>query len=336
MAKAFGSVVLSLIVVAAFASLVAMALISSRIADENYLSDAIAKNDVIERLYNDLLTDPAFGRELDQLLAGSKVSGKEVIATIKKIAPPEFLAKQTEALISHLVGHLRGRSALTLTIDITDVVSSVRRVALDTATRMTAELPPDPDDPGAAERQLDEAKQLIELSVQRLTHNPYVTEVDEGGTPHYILGPGEQITAIVERKLAPFRALDRATERGRFVAAGALVFAVIALAVLHRRDRRSQLAWIGAALTVAGLVALIGWAIGRGVAQADITALLERKGLPPAIKSSIGDVVASSIRDLTPGIWGASAAIAGLGVIALLASRACGHVIRTAPSPDGR
>ncbi len=322
MAKALSSVVLVLLAAAAFVGLVAMALVSSRIADEHYLSDAIAKNDVIERLYNDLLTDPAFGRELDQLLAGSKVTGKEVIATIKKIAPPEFLAKQTEMLVSHLVAHLRGHSALTLTIDITDIVSSVRTVALETATRMTAELPPDPDDPGAAERQLDEAKKLIELSVQQLTHNPYVTEIDQDGAPHYILGPGEQITAIVERKLAPFRALDRAAERGRFVAAGALVFAVIALAVLHRRDRRSQFAWVGAALALAGLVGLIGWAIGRGVAQADITSLLERKGLPPAFKSIITDVVASSIRDLTPEIWGVSAAVAGLGVIALLTSRA--------------
>ena len=354
------------VIAAAFLALLALHAVSTRVAREGYFTGVLQSSEVFRRLYDDLLLDPEFAPEVDELLGGVNIKREEVVATIKQLVKPEYLEATANAVIGHLVAHFDGDAKLELSFDITEIVHNVHRIALDALARGLAAVPVKPaasyeefrgelenflgalggdgtiptaiptfavtpeqraevaellaaatgdnetvakamanDDVAGAIRAAASSvvEKLIALSIDRLTHNAYVVEIAEPDGPHYILGPGEEITAKVDRKLALIRSLNRVATTGRIVAALVVIAGLAALIALHRRDRRTQLAWIGAAFVAAGAVAFVAWYIARGIAEKGLGDVAASKSLPAALRAILGDVVTNSIGNFTPGFW---------------------------------
>src|SRR4051812_2550150 len=105
MAKALTSVPLALLAVLGFGAVVSLHAVSARVANERYYSDALADSDVYRRLYDELLADPSFAPEVNELLGGLDLKREQVVATIQRLVPTSFLATTTQTLIGHLVVH---------------------------------------------------------------------------------------------------------------------------------------------------------------------------------------------------------------------------------------
>jgi hypothetical protein len=160
-------------------------------------------------------------------------------------------------------------------------------------------------------------ERLIIQSIDKLTHNAYVTEVDG----KFLFGPDRKATAQIESKLDPIRRADHLAGVGRVIT-GLLVLAGLAgLIALHRRDRRAMFVWLGGTLVAAGAVVFIGWLVAHGIVDRDFATVADAKTLPASFRLILGDVFRTSTADFTPSFWVPALISAIAGVVFVVASR---------------
>ena len=333
------------------------------------------------------------GLEVDILLGGVDVKRDQLVATIKKLVPPEQLERLANGVISHVVIHFGSDAQLDLSFDITDIVHRIHDLALRRARARrdpgeagrvlrrvrggarqadrrvagrgsASRRDPARTDPAGAARgrgrapapprarstrpirtsdiiaairasiDADDVSRhqgrgrlaaggLIAQSIDKLTHNAYVRQVDEADGPHYWFGPGDEVTAKVDRKLEKVRQLNHAAAVGRIVTAILFVLGLVVFVVLHRRERRAALAWSGA--LAAGALAFVGWYAVRAVAERQLADVAASKALPGSFRAILEDLFRISVADFTPTFWIPAVACAVLGGILLAAAAMSSH-----------
>src|SRR5438445_564225 len=105
MGKVVASVLCALVVVVGFAGFVATHAVSTHVATEGYFKDALSNNRVFDRMYDELLVDPKFAPQVDELLGGVDVKRADLVATMKQLVTPERLQAMADEIIKHLVAH---------------------------------------------------------------------------------------------------------------------------------------------------------------------------------------------------------------------------------------
>jgi len=138
--KALG-VLLAITLVAGFAGFVAMHAIEARLVDESYYQEALADSNVYDRLYDELLMDPAFAPQVDALLGGIDMPRDKVVVTLKELIKPEYLRTIVDAIVGQLVGYLKDGSKLDLTLDITPIVQQMHDFAINTTAQLLEQAP---------------------------------------------------------------------------------------------------------------------------------------------------------------------------------------------------
>lgn len=133
MGKTIGSIALALLIVVGFVGFVATNAVGSHVQTEGYYKDALANNRVFDRMYDELLVDPKFAPQVDELLGGVNVKRTELVATMKQLVTPERLQEIADELIKHLVSHFGVGDKLELTFDITPIVEGIHDVAIRAA-----------------------------------------------------------------------------------------------------------------------------------------------------------------------------------------------------------
>ena len=138
--KALG-VLLAITLVAGFAGFVAMHAIEARLVDESYYQEALADSRVYDRLYDELLMDPAFAPQVDALLGGIDMPRDKVVVTLKELIKPEYLRTIVDAIVGQLVGYLKDGRKLDLTLDITPIVQQMHDFAINTTAQILEQVP---------------------------------------------------------------------------------------------------------------------------------------------------------------------------------------------------
>lgn len=138
--KALG-VLLAITLVAGFAGFVAMHAIEARLVDESYYQEALADSRVYDRLYDELLMDPAFAPQVDALLGGIDMPRDKVVVTLKELIKPEYLRTIVDAIVGQLVGYLKDGRKLDLTLDITPIVQQMHDFAINTTAQLLEQAP---------------------------------------------------------------------------------------------------------------------------------------------------------------------------------------------------
>lgn len=113
--KKFWTFVLGALFVVAFIAFVAGIVVRRDLLDSTLYTSALAENDVYNRVYSDVLGDPAMQNALadaigvkSNLIAGELYA--ELVSAINMVVPPPRLENVTEGFITNLTDYLAGRT----------------------------------------------------------------------------------------------------------------------------------------------------------------------------------------------------------------------------------
>ncbi len=107
---------LGIVFVLAFLAYLAADLVSHTLLDPQVYSGALDENDIYNRVYTELLADPALENATTQMLAGVNLQELSpgvyslAISTLQLILPPDTLKTATEAVIVALTSYIKGET----------------------------------------------------------------------------------------------------------------------------------------------------------------------------------------------------------------------------------
>lgn len=98
----------------------------STLLSRAFYQDVLDEQGAYERLYDEVLVDPASARALRDLLGRIPVPPAQVTSNLKNVLPPATLRTLVDEQIGHVLAYLRGDEAvLGLTVDVTPVLTNV-------------------------------------------------------------------------------------------------------------------------------------------------------------------------------------------------------------------
>ncbi len=112
-----------------FTVFVATNTVRGNLIQDGFYEEALAENNVYQRLYTDLLNDEEFAPQIDKLLGGVNIKREDVEETIKKIAPEDLLEALVEAGIKGLIDYFQG-DKLQFKLDITRIVVGIHDIVV--------------------------------------------------------------------------------------------------------------------------------------------------------------------------------------------------------------
>ncbi|HTM19172.1 MAG TPA: hypothetical protein VL172_01650 [Kofleriaceae bacterium] len=133
-------VVLGILVVVGFAAFVGTQAARSKLGEEDFYKQTLENNNAYDRLYDDMIADPAFAPQLDEMLGGVNVSREDLAATVKQVAKPEYVKAMADSAIKGLTAFFRGEP-LVFTLDISAIVEGIHSVAVNYAINEIASKP---------------------------------------------------------------------------------------------------------------------------------------------------------------------------------------------------
>jgi hypothetical protein len=129
------------LVVAGFVGFVATHSIHTHVAAPEYFEDSLEASRVYDRVYDEVLVDPAFAPRVDLLLGGVNLQREDVVATIRKVIEPAYLQRMANEVVARLVAHFEHDAPLDLSLDITPVIEHVDEIAAAAANEVLVRLP---------------------------------------------------------------------------------------------------------------------------------------------------------------------------------------------------
>lgn len=119
------------VVVISGLTLVAIGTARATILDGDFYLAAADKSNSYERLYDEIAVDPAYERELSDLLARQPIPSTQVGSNLRLVLPPSTLRGIVAAQVDEAVAWMRGdRESLRLSINLDGVFDGVRGLAL--------------------------------------------------------------------------------------------------------------------------------------------------------------------------------------------------------------
>ena len=135
------SMLLGLAVCAGLLMFMASSVISNALDPDAYI-ETLAQADAYNRLYSEVLVDPALQEEVGDLFGNVGVEPDDVVPLLKMVAPPEYLRSQTESVIRSSVGYLGGDlEELEVYVDLGPPLDNFKNVLLDYIDRRVDTVP---------------------------------------------------------------------------------------------------------------------------------------------------------------------------------------------------
>ncbi|MFE0171342.1 hypothetical protein ACFWZ2_03425 [Streptomyces sp. NPDC059002] len=98
----------------------------STLLSRAFYQSVLDEQDAYERLYDEVLVDPASARALRDLLGRIPVPPAQLTSNLKNVLPPATLRTLVDEQIGHVVAYMRGEEAvLSLTVDVTPVLTNI-------------------------------------------------------------------------------------------------------------------------------------------------------------------------------------------------------------------
>ena len=129
------------LVVAGFAGFVATHSIHTHVAAAEYFQGSLEASRIYDRVYDDVLVDPAFAPRVDLLLGGVNLEREDVVATIREVIQPAYLEQMANEVVARLVAHFEHDAPLDLSLDITPIIDHVDEIAAAAANEVLVRLP---------------------------------------------------------------------------------------------------------------------------------------------------------------------------------------------------
>ena len=108
--RPIASVILALVVFFGLLIFVLINTVRGNLLDPGFYKDNLAKNDVYERFYTEVLLDPEFDDEAENLLGDFDVSREDIVTVAREILPPAYLQDQVETGLDGVTDYLNGDS----------------------------------------------------------------------------------------------------------------------------------------------------------------------------------------------------------------------------------
>ena len=83
-------------------------IISNKLLDPDSYIETLRQADAYNRIYSDVLVDPALQDDLRQSFGDLEVDPEDVATLLRRLAPPEYLRSQTESVIRSTIGYFGG------------------------------------------------------------------------------------------------------------------------------------------------------------------------------------------------------------------------------------
>ena len=139
--RAFGGLMLGLLVFAGLLYLLVVVNFVQRLDDPELYRAAFTDTDAYNRIYDEVLVDAAVQDETLDLLGGVGLETHEAIAALRDVMPPAYLQEQVEANIDRLAGFLsHDLERLDLFLELREPLDRVEAVVLDKAEQVITEL----------------------------------------------------------------------------------------------------------------------------------------------------------------------------------------------------
>ncbi len=147
------TILLSLCFVASFFAYLAVYVVTDNLLSTHFYTRALERNDIYDRVYTELLADPALRSVTERLLGDLRISRRyseetysHVVSALRLVLPPDVLRQATDFLFQELTAYLSGerqrlRSNINLTKAINDPELQQRMIAAvqSIQARLTAE-----------------------------------------------------------------------------------------------------------------------------------------------------------------------------------------------------
>jgi len=130
--RAFGSLFLGVIVFFSFLAFLLTIQIRNNFLEPSFYTDALAENDIYNRIYDELLLDPEYDEEARRLTGDFNIPRQDVVDLVRKILPPEHLQAESEASINGIIAYLDNETEdPEAFIDLSLPIQNIRPVILD-------------------------------------------------------------------------------------------------------------------------------------------------------------------------------------------------------------
>ena len=159
--RVLGSLVLALVVVSGLLYLLVVANIAGRLEDPEVYRAAFTGADAYNRIYDEVLVDPAVQDETLDLLGGVGLESREAVDALRDVMPPAYLQEQTEANIDRFTGFLsHDLERLELYVELREPLDRVEPVVLDRTEQVITDLEVREPPPAAVECTPDSLRSL--------------------------------------------------------------------------------------------------------------------------------------------------------------------------------
>ncbi len=135
------TVLLSLCFVASFFAYLAVYTVTDNLLNTRFYTRALERNDIYDRIYTELLADPALRSVTERLLGDLRIGRRysqetysQIVSTLRLVLPPDVLRQATDFLFQELTAYLSGerqrlRSNINLSKAINDPELQQRMIA---------------------------------------------------------------------------------------------------------------------------------------------------------------------------------------------------------------
>ena len=140
--RALAGLVLGMVVFAGLIYFLVVVNFSQRLEDPEVYNVAISDTDAYNRIYDEVLADPALEDQTGNLLGDLEVQvGDETVEVLKGVMPPAYLQEQTEGNIGRFTGFLRhDLDDLEIFVDLKEPLERVEPVVLKKANEIIDEV----------------------------------------------------------------------------------------------------------------------------------------------------------------------------------------------------
>ena len=91
---------------AAFFAYISLGTIAS-FASPDFYTEALLEEGVYDRVYDEVLVDPALRTTQEHLMGGIQVPAEEIVDVVRRVIPPSYLRQETERTIAAVLSYFR-------------------------------------------------------------------------------------------------------------------------------------------------------------------------------------------------------------------------------------
>lgn len=129
--RPIASFVLGIVVFIGLLLTLASSNISNKLLNPDFYIEPLGQQDVYNRIYTEVLVDPALQETTQDLLGDVQVDQEEIVSLLQQIIPPEYLQSQVEDAIKRTEGYFNGDlEELELYVDLGPPMANAKEVLL--------------------------------------------------------------------------------------------------------------------------------------------------------------------------------------------------------------